>query len=159
MAWDAFKAVEFPGDEARKLALALGLDLERDLVTRNRILRKKGASVVLLAPSVRRGRGRVDPDAATFNNWIDAAHTAMMLYADEGASAAEGFLRRADLLRDATFGSLLQALVRAVPRVKKTGVLVRPEARSVRSETARIGCSSLRRRSYPGPASLTPPST
>ena len=131
MAWDAFKAAEFPGDEARKLALALGLDLEHDLVARNRILRKKGAGVVLLAPSARRGRGRVDPDAAAFNNWIDAAHTAMMLYADEGASAAEGFMGRAGLLRDATFGSLLQALVRAVPRVKKKGVLVRPEARAL----------------------------
>ena len=131
MAWDAFKAIEFPGDEARKLALALGLDLERDLVARNRILRKKGASVVLLAPPARRGRGRVDPDSEAFNNWINAAHTAMMLYADEGANAAESFLRRAGLLRDATFESLLQALVRAVPRVKKKGVLVRPEARAL----------------------------
>ena len=131
MAWDAFKAVEFPGDEARKLALALGLDLERDLVARNRILRKKGASVVLLAPSVRRGRGRVDPDSEAFNHWIDAAHTAMTLYADEGANAAEAFLRRAGFHRDATFESLLQALVRAVPRVKKKGVLVRPEARAL----------------------------
>ena len=131
MAWDAFKAIEFPGDEARKLALALGLDLERDLVARNRILRKKGASVVLLAPSVRRGRGRVDPDSEAFNHWIDAAHTAMMLYADESANAAEGFLKRTGLLSDATFKSLLQALVCAVPRVKKNGVLVRPEARAL----------------------------
>ena len=105
MAWDAFKAVEFPGDEARKLALALGLDLERDLVARNRILRKKGASVVLLAPSDRRAKGRVDPDSEAFNHWIDAAHTAMMLYADEGANASEGFLKRAGFLRDATFES------------------------------------------------------
>jgi len=131
MAWDAFKAVEFPGDEARKLALALGLDLERDLVAGNRILRKKGASVVLLAPSVRRGRDRVDPDSDAFDHWIDAAHTAMMLYVDEGANAAEGFLRRAGFRRDATFESLLQALVRAVPRVRKNGVLVRPEARTL----------------------------
>ena len=131
MAWDVFKAIEFPGDEARKLALALGLDLERDLVAGNRILRKKGASVVLLAPSVRRGRGRVDPDSEAFNHWIDAAHTAMMLYADESANAAEGFLKRTGLLSDATFKSLLHALVHAVPRVKKKGVLVRPEARAL----------------------------
>lgn len=131
MAWDAFKAVEFPGDEARKLALALGLDLERDLVARNRILQKKGASVVLLAPSRRRGRGRVDPDSETFSAWIDAAHTAMLLYVDEGADIAEGFLKRTGFLRDATFKSLLAALVNTVPRVKKKGVLVRPEARAL----------------------------
>lgn len=128
MAWDAFRAVEFPGDEARKLALALGLDLERDLVARNRILRKKGASVVLLDPSSRRGSGRVDPDSETFSVWIDAAHTAMLLYAAEGANAAESFLKRTSLVRDATFKSLLEALVNTVPRVKNKGVLVRPEA-------------------------------
>ena len=131
MAWDAFKAGEFPGDEARKLALALGLDLERDLVAGNRILRKKGASVLLLAPSGRRGKGRVDPDSETFNVWIDAAHTAMLLWSDEGAGAAEAFLKRIGLLRDSTFQSLLRALVNAVPRVKENGKLVRAEARAL----------------------------
>src|SRR5690606_15532674 len=43
LAWDAFRAVEFPYDEARKLALALGLDLEADLV-KTRIVSKKGSS-------------------------------------------------------------------------------------------------------------------
>ena len=131
MAWDAFRAVEFPGDEARKLALALGLDLERDLVAGNRILRKKGASVVLMSPPRRRGKGRVDPNSDAFSVWIDAAHTAMLLYVDEGANAANGFLKRTGFLRDATFKSLLRALVNAVPRVKKKGVLVRPEARAL----------------------------
>ena len=131
MAWDAFKAAEFQADEARKLALALGLDLERDLIAGNRILKKKGASVQLLPPSGRRGRGRVDPDTETFAIWIDAAHTAMLLYEEEGSPAAEAFLRRTGFLRDATFKSLLQALVNAVPRVRKKGKLVRSEARSI----------------------------
>ena len=131
MAWDAFKAAEFPADEARKLALALGLDLERDLVARRRMLKKKGASVQLLSPSGRRGRDRVDPDADAFEVWIDALHTAMLLYSAEGAPAAEAFLRRTRLLRDSTFKSLLQALVNAVPRVRKNGKLVRSEARSI----------------------------
>ena len=131
MAWDAFKAAEFPADEARKLALALGLDLERDIIAGRRILRKKGASVELLPASHRRGRGRVDPDSESFDVWIDAAHTAMLLYQDEGPAATEAFLKRAGLLRDATFRSLLQALVHAVPRVRRNGKLVRPEARSL----------------------------
>ena len=131
MAWDAFRAVAFPADEARKLALALGLDLERDLVTRRRLLRKKGATVELLSPSHRRGPHRVDPDSDAFEIWIDAAHTAMLLYRDEGAAVTEAFLKRASLLHDPTFKSLLQALVNAVPRVRKDGKLVRPEARSL----------------------------
>ena len=84
MAWDAFRAAEFPADEARKLALALGLDLERDIISGHRILKKKGASVELLPASRRRSRGRVDPDSEAFDVWIDAAHTAMLLYRDEG---------------------------------------------------------------------------
>ena len=131
MAWDAFKAAEFQADEARKLALALGLDLERDLIAGNRILKKKGASVQLLPPSGRRGRGRVDPDTETFAIWIDAAHTAMLLYEEEGSPAAGAFLMRTGFLRDATFKSLLQALVNAIPRVRKKGKLVRSEARSI----------------------------
>lgn len=131
MAWDAFGAAEFPADEARKLALALGLDLERDLIARNRMLKKKGASVQLLPPSGRRGRDRVDPDSDAFEIWIDAAHTAMLLYEEEGSPAAGAFLRRTGFLRDATFKSLLQALVNAVPRVRKKGKLVRSEARSI----------------------------
>ena len=131
MAWDAFKAVAFPADEARKLALALGLDLERDLVARRRLLRKKGATVELLSPSHRRSRHRVDPDSDAFELWIDAAHTAMLLYRDEGAAVTEAFLKRSGLLRDPTFKSLLQALVNAVPRVRKNGKLVRPEARDL----------------------------
>ena len=119
MAWDAFKAAEFPADEARKLALALGLDLERDLVARRRMLKKKGASVQLLSPSGRRGRDRVDPDSDAFEVWIDAVHTAMLLYSAEGAPAAEAFLKRTGFVRDPTFKSLLQALVNAVPRVRR----------------------------------------
>ena len=131
MAWDAFRAAEFPADEARKLALALGLDLERDIITGHRILKKKGASVELLPASRRRSRGRVDPDSEAFDAWINAAHTAMLLYEDEGSAAAEAFLKRAGLRRDATFRSLIQALVNAVPRVRKNGKLVRPEARAL----------------------------
>ncbi|WP_419861198.1 DUF1156 domain-containing protein [Candidatus Palauibacter sp.] len=131
MAWDAFKAAEFPADEARKLALALGLDLDADLIAGNRLLARKGATVQLLSPARRRGRGRVDPDADPFAAWIDAAHTAMLLYDDEGPRSADVFLTRNGFLRDATFRALVAALVQAVPRVRKKGEFVRPEARSL----------------------------
>ncbi len=131
MAWDAFKAAEFPADEARKLALALGLDLDADLIAGNRLLAKKGASVQLLSPARRRGRGRVDPDADPFSTWIDVAHTAMLLYEDEGPRSADVFLTRNGFLRDATFRALVAALVQAVPRVRKKGEFVRSEARSL----------------------------
>lgn len=131
MAWDAFKAAEFPADEARKLALALGLDLDGELIAGNRLLARKGASVELLSPARRRGPGRVDPDADTFTAWIDVAHTAMLLYDDEGPRSAESFLAQSGFLRDTTFRALVAALVQAVPRVTKKEEFVRPEARSL----------------------------
>jgi len=131
MAWDAFKAAEFPADEARKLALALGLDLDGELIAGNRLLARKGASVELLSPAHRRGPGRVDPDANAFTAWIDVAHTAMLLYDDEGPRSAESFLAQSGFFRDTTFRALVAALVQAVPRVRKEGEFVRPEARSL----------------------------
>ena len=46
LAWDAFPAVEFPYDEARKLAFAVGIDVDGDL-RRIRMVTKRGGSVVL----------------------------------------------------------------------------------------------------------------
>ncbi len=127
-AWDTFRAREFPADEARKLALILGLDLERDLV-RQRVLGKKGSRVVLLPPVQRRARGRVDPQAEKFPTLLDALHTAMLVYREDGGPACEAFLKRTGLLRDAAFKALVAALVKAIPRVRdKAGRFLLEEA-------------------------------
>jgi len=135
MAWDAFKAERFPADEARKLAIALGLDAERDLVAR-RVVSKKGSDVVLLLPRLRRtvlslskgGRGKADPEADHFDTWLDAVHTALLVYDEDGAMACEVFLKRAGLRNDSTFKACLQAAINAVPRTRVKGEFVRPEA-------------------------------
>ncbi|MCX7855096.1 MAG: hypothetical protein N2556_03820, partial [Anaerolineae bacterium] len=127
MAWDAFKAERFPADEARKLAIALGLEVERDLV-RARVVSKSGDDVVLLDPKARRGKGRVDPQADRFGTWLDAVHTAMLVYEEDGAAACEAFLKRTGLLADTTFRACLQAMLNAVPRTRVRGKFVRPEA-------------------------------
>jgi putative DNA methylase len=128
MAWDAFKAEEFPGDEARKLALALGLDLEREVIGEKRLVTKKGARVAIQQPKARRKRDMVDPDRRAFECWIDAAHTAMLLYEEDGARACQAFLTRTGLVSDATFKACVQALLNAIPRTKEKGKFVRPEA-------------------------------
>src|SRR5690606_30656911 len=79
MAWDAFKAVEFPYDEARKLAIALGVDLDGDIRGHKNLVARKGSSVVLQTPVQRRKRGMVDPDLVIFDTLIDAAHTALLV--------------------------------------------------------------------------------
>ncbi|ACZ40242.1 DUF1156 domain-containing protein [Sphaerobacter thermophilus] len=131
MAWDAFKAAEFPADEARKLALALGLDLEQDIVRRERLVEKKASTVVLQTPAERRRRGVVDPDAETFPSLIDAVHTAMLIYDEDGSRACEQFLQRTGLRSDSRFRACLQALINAVPRTKVKDAFVRPEAETL----------------------------
>lgn len=128
MAWDAFKAEEFPADEARKLALALGLDMDREVIGAKNLAKKKTSSVVIQSPAARRKKGIVDPAVTQFDSLIDAAHTAMLLYADDGAAACRGFLDKAGLLNDATFKWLIHALLHVIPRNREKGEFVRPEA-------------------------------
>lgn len=128
MAWDAFQAEQFPADEARKLAIALDIDLEEILVRTKRIISKKQNFVVLQPPKARRKKGMVDPDLTAFDSQIDAVHTAMLVLEEDGARACDRFLRQAHLLNDGTFKACLQALLNAVPRTRKKGRLIRPEA-------------------------------
>lgn len=128
MAWDTFSAQEFPADEARKLALALGLDLESDIVRDKRLVAKKSASVVMNLPAARRRRGMVDPDAETFPHLIDALHTAMMIYDEEGSQACQRFVNRQGLRTDSRIKALVQAAMEAIPTTRdKQGRFLRPE--------------------------------
>jgi len=131
MAWDAFKAEQFPADEARKLALALGLDIEQDLVRRKRVISKKGSFVVLQQPKDRRRKGLADPEAVIFDTILDAVHATMLIYHEDGPLACEAFLKRTGLLTDGTFKACLQALLNAIPRTQIKGKFVRPEANAL----------------------------
>jgi adenine-specific DNA methylase len=128
MAWDAFGAEEFPYDEARKLAIALGLEMDSYVMTTKRIAAKKGQYVVMQQPAQRRKKGMVDPDLLTFSHWIDALHTAMLVYDEDGPGACDVFLLRTGLKRDATFKAVLQTLLNAIPRTQVKGQFVRSEA-------------------------------
>lgn len=128
MAWDAFQAREFPSDEARKLALALNLSLEADIISTKRIVTKKQNFVAFQPPAARSKKGLVDPEAESFSCWLDAVHTAMLVYEADGSSACEQFLDRSGLRHNSTFKSCLQAMVNAIPRRKLKGKLSIEEA-------------------------------
>ncbi len=132
LAWDSFRAVEFPYDEARKLALALGTDLDREL-RRLQLVTKKSSTVVLQEPIHRRRKGLADPENTSFERLIDAAHALMVAHREDGIRGAETFLRRTRLGEDSRFRALLQALVNAIPRTKIKGVFARPEAEDLDS--------------------------
>lgn len=133
MAWDAFKAEAFPGDEARKLAIALGMDLERDVIASKRLVAKKGDMVDIQQPTARRKRDMVDGDKETFDCWVDAVHTAMMLQEEDGSADCKVFLNKTGLMKDSTFKACVQAMINAIPRTKSKGKFVRPEAETLES--------------------------
>ncbi len=128
MAWDAFSAEQFPYDEARKLAIVLDVDLDKTIKGSKRMLRKKGMFVILQKPVERRKKGMVDEEVDSFEHWIDAAHTAMMIYEEDGAGPCDVFLRKSGLRNDSTFKACLQAMINAIPRTRIKGKFVRPEA-------------------------------
>lgn len=131
MAWDAFHAEEFPYDEGRKLAIALGVDMDRLIMTSKRLAIKKSNSVVVQVPAKRSKKDMVDSDLTTFEHWIDAAHTAMLIYEEDGAGACDVFLRKANLKNDNTFKALLQSMINAIPRARIKGKFARSEAETL----------------------------
>src|SRR5207244_5359056 len=92
-----------------------------------RLLTKKGKNVSIVEPKGRRKRGMVDPDVEVFDCLLDAAHTAMLIFDEDGARACERWLRQRGLDRDERFRALLQAMANAIPNTKTKGKYVRPE--------------------------------
>lgn len=138
LAWEVFRAREFPFDEARRLALAVG-GLDVDELVRAKIIEKKSGSVVLQPPSkrVRRdadhaaGLPGVYLDATTFPTMVDAVHTAMHIASEDGPAAAKAWLDRTGLSGDARFTAALQGLVNAMPRTKVKGSWAIDEAEAL----------------------------
>ena len=133
IAWDTFRAAEFPFDEARRLALAVG-GLDVDELAHAKLIAKKAGTVRLLTPEKRVRRGDdgslpgVRPSATSFGSAIDALHTVMYVADQDGLPAAKALIDRAGLQDDAAFRACLQGLVNAIPRTKHKGEWVRPEA-------------------------------
>jgi len=126
IAWETFQAREFPFDDARRLALAVGgLDM-KDL-ERERLFTAKGGTVVFLEPGERVRRGGddgpagVNRDRTTFPSVIDAVHTALYITDLDGTPAAKRWLDERNLTGNQRFVDCLQGLVNAMPRSKNKG--------------------------------------
>jgi adenine-specific DNA methylase len=133
LAWETFKAAEFPFDEARRLALATGgLDVAE--LARARVVEEKAGSVVLLPPEKRLRRAGDDtlpgvrPDASAFPIVLDALHTVLYVARVDGLPAARTLVERAGLGSDQRFLACLQGFVNAIPRTRTKSGWARPEA-------------------------------
>lgn len=137
LAWSDFQAAEFPFDEARKLSIAMHLDVD-DIAKGHKIVKQAAGSVTLLSPAQRRTAGAIDPEATSHDIWLDRLHALMLIYDEDGLKAAKSWLNRTGLADDTRMRDLVQAALNAVPRVQKNGEFVRPEAKTLDSLRAAL---------------------
>ena len=112
LAWDAFEAPVFPYDEALRLARAVGVDLEKDIV--GRLATKKTSDIVLLDSQQRAAKmflGPADGSRAMLDVLHHAAHAARA----RSLEAAREMLEKGNWLTDPTFHVALQAVLEVLP--------------------------------------------
>ncbi|MCA3040466.1 MAG: DUF1156 domain-containing protein [Roseomonas sp.] len=112
LAWDSFRAPVFPYDEALRLARAVGVDLENQVVG---VLAEKKKSDLLLWDSGKRAAkaslGAPDGSRAM----IDALHHAAHAARTKTLAAAKDALEKRGLLGEASFRLALQLVLEVLP--------------------------------------------
>ena len=126
LAWHAFRAPVFPYDEALKLARAVGIDLDGDVV--NRLAMKKGSNLHLWDSAQRAAKGTLgSPDGS--QGMIDAIHRAAHTARTRSLQAARELLAGAQADRDPRFFAALEAVLEVLPVSRAfTGIDVEGEA-------------------------------
>lgn len=112
LAWDAFRAPVFPYDEALRLARAVGVDLDTEVV--GRVAEKKGSDVRLWDSGTRAAKhalGPVDGSRA----WLDAIHHAAHMARLRTLDAAKEMLDKAGVSGDPQFFAALEAVLEVLP--------------------------------------------
>jgi len=112
LAWDAFKAPTFSYDEALRLARAVGIDLDGDIV--GRLAQKKGSDVLLWDSARRAAKGSLGP-ADGSRGLIDAIHHAANMARVRSLEAAREMLAHAQLDQEPRFFAALEAVLEVLP--------------------------------------------
>lgn len=131
LAWDAFKAPEFPYDEALRLARVCGVDLDADVV--GTLAQKKGSNLILWDSATRAANGSLG-SADGSRAMIDAVHHAAYAARQRTLTAARELLEQAKVGDDAGFLTAFEAVLEVLPVSKAfTGI---DEPSDVLSEAA-----------------------
>ena len=112
LAWDAFEAPVFPYDEALRLARAVGVDLEKDIV--GQLAVKKASDIVLLDSAQRAAKMFLGP-ADGSRAMLDVLHHAAHAARSRSLEAARELLERGGWLGDPGFHVALQAVLEVLP--------------------------------------------
>ncbi len=116
LAWDAFKAPQFPYDEALRLARVAGLDLDGEVV--GRVAAKKTGDIVLWDSATRAARGALGP-ADGSRSMIDAIHHAANAARNRGLDAARDLLAKSGTADEPAFLKALEAVLEVLPPSKQ----------------------------------------
>jgi adenine-specific DNA methylase len=119
LSWYIFQAREFPFDEARKLALSLGVDMEQ--LTSRKIVEKRGQGVRLLTPQDRVRTGALHPEEKSFDWDVDYVQAAIATYEEGKAAALSRFHQRTGALQREGYRAAVGLLLDVLPRVDTVG--------------------------------------
>lgn len=112
LAWDAFRAPVFPYDEALRLARAVGVDLDRQVV--GVLVEKKGSDLRLIDSARRAAKGALGPPDGS-RGMIDSLHHAAHLGRTRTLQAAREMLTKTGVDREPMFFAALEAVLEVLP--------------------------------------------
>ncbi len=112
LAWDAFKAPEFPYDEGLRLARVVGIDIDREVV--GKLAEKKGSGLVLWDSAKRAAKAALGPTDGS-RALIDALHHAAHRCRTQGVEAARELLAKSGADHKPGFPAALAAVLEVLP--------------------------------------------
>jgi adenine-specific DNA methylase len=118
LAWDAFGAPVFPYDEALRLARAVGVDLDQDVI--GHVAEKKGSDVRLWDSSTRVAKHALGP-ADGSRSWLDAIHHAAHAARTRTLDAAKEMLDATGASTDRQFLASFEAVLEVLPVSRSFG--------------------------------------
>ena len=120
LAWDAFRAREFPFDEARQLALAVGGFNVTDLAKIHKLIDSASGTCKLLSPQQRLKRRAftINPDEFSSAALVDCLHAIIALYLEEQSiEPVRRFMKATGLLSNDLFMRAWEVALKVIPRI------------------------------------------
>ena len=120
LAWDAFGAVEFPFDEARQLALAIGGFDVTDLAKKYKLIDSVSGNCKLLTPKQRLKKRAfsVNPQEFSIRYLVDGLHAIIALYQEEGnIQIVREFMKNTALTDNDNFMRAIEVSLKVIPRI------------------------------------------
>ena len=118
LAWDAFSAREFPFDEARQLALAIGGFNVNDLVKVHKLLDSTSGTCKLLTPRQRQKKRAfsVTPQDFSSQYLVDDIHAIITIYQEEeNVELVRRFMEKTGLLSNEMFMQTIEVALKVIP--------------------------------------------